>query len=130
MSVSQHGELFGQPRLLQRDADPLANLVRLAAPVVAQHFDLAGRGLEQAFEDFDRRRLASAVGAQQAEALALLDRQIESAHRLHRRLAVVSLHQIVAADGEHGRRLTAQCAGDSTVVGGYVGTSESRDNVA
>ena len=63
-------ELFGELGLLQRDADALADVVVLLAPAHAEHFDLAGRRVEQAFEDLDRGRLAGAVRAQQAEALA------------------------------------------------------------
>ena len=74
------GELFGEPRLLQRDADALADFVVLLAPAAAEHFDFAGGGVEQAFEDFDRGGLAGAVGPEQAEAFALLDGQIEPAH--------------------------------------------------
>ena len=80
------GELLGELGFLQRDADALADVIVLSAPAQAEDFDLAGGGVEQAFEDLDGRRLAGAVRAEQAEALAALDRQVEAADRLDRRL--------------------------------------------
>ena len=94
-------ELFGEPRLLQRDADPLADLIVLLAPAKAEDLHLAGSGVEQAFEDFDRGGFARAVGTQQAKALALFDCQVETAHRIDRRFAVVALHKLGAANGKH-----------------------------
>ena len=44
----------------------------------AEHLDLARIGVEQAFEDLDGRRLAGAVRAEQAEALAARDLEIEA----------------------------------------------------
>ena len=95
------GELFGESCFLQRDADSLPDFIVLLAPTEAQDFDVAGRGVEQPFEDLDRGGLAGAVGSEQAEALALLDSQIETAHGLDRRLAVVALHEIGATNCEH-----------------------------
>ena len=63
-------ELLGEPALLERDAEPLAQLPLVAAPAPAEDRDLARVGPRQALEDLDRRRLAGAVGPEQAEALA------------------------------------------------------------
>ena len=79
---------------------PLADGVLVAvAPAPAEHFDLAGGRLQQSFEDLDGGGLAGAVGAEQAEALAGLDGQIESANRLDGRAARVVLDELGAADG-------------------------------
>ena len=49
-----------------------------AAPAEAEHLDLAGVRLEQPLEDLDGRRLAGAVRAEQAEALAGRDLEVEA----------------------------------------------------
>ncbi len=41
----EHRELVGKLRLLQLDAEPLAQLARRPVPAQAEHFDLAGIGL-------------------------------------------------------------------------------------
>src|SRR2546422_11364871 len=66
------GQLVGELRLLELDAEPLAQRpVRSAAPAPPhpEHGDVPGIGGCESFEDLDRRRLAGAVGPQQAEAL-------------------------------------------------------------
>ena len=100
-----HAQFFRQPRFLQRDADPLADFIVVLAPAVAQHFDLAGRGVQQPLDDFDRRRFPRPVGPQQSKALPLLDGQIQPAHRIHRRLGVVALRQILALNRKHRQRI-------------------------
>ena len=66
------GLLVGKPRFLERDADPLADPSGLAyAQLQAEDLDLARGRLVQPLEDLDGGRLARAVGAEQAEALAL-----------------------------------------------------------
>ena len=65
------GELVGELRFLELDADALAQVGGMLTPV-------AGRGVRpspasgngQAFADFDGGGLACSVGAEQAEALA------------------------------------------------------------
>ena len=69
----EDGELLGELRFLQRDADALAQLALVLAPVQAEDLDLAGVGLGQPFEDLDGRRLAGAVRPEQAEAFAAGD---------------------------------------------------------
>ncbi len=53
-------------------------LAQLAQPLAAVERDVAGRRLEIAAEDFHERRLAAAVGADQAVAIAVaeLDRDV------------------------------------------------------
>ena len=100
----QDGELFREPRFLQRDADPLADFIIGLAPSQPQYFDVAGSRGQQALEDFDGRRLAGSVGSQQSEAFAALDVQIEPAHGVDRRPPFVALDEIRAADSQwHGR---------------------------
>ena len=80
-----HGQPFGQPRLLQRDADPLAQADVVARPGHAQQLDLPRRRCEEPLQDLDGGRLARAVRPQQAEALAAPDREVEAIDRHHRR---------------------------------------------
>ena len=56
--------------LLQHDPDPLAQLALAAGRIHAEHARLARAPRAVALEDLDRRRLARAVGAEQAEHLA------------------------------------------------------------
>ena len=90
-------QLLREARLLQRDAQPLAQLALVALPRHAEDFDLARGRLQQAFENLDGGGLAGAVRSEQAEALAGLDGEIEPAHGFD--LAVVGLRQAAASDG-------------------------------
>jgi hypothetical protein len=74
----EDGQLVGELRLLELDAEPLPQRVRVALPAHAEHFHLAGIGSCQALADLDRRRLAGAVGSDQAEALARADLEIDA----------------------------------------------------
>ena len=47
-------------------------------PPAAEHLHVAGVGLREALADLDRGGLASAVGAEEAEALARLDGEVEA----------------------------------------------------
>ena len=62
-----------------------------------EHLDLAFVGCGQAFEDLDRRRLAGAVWAEQAEALAAAHFEVEAADGDD---VGVALDETVTADGE------------------------------
>ena len=75
-----HAELAGKTCFLKRDTDLLLEPAVALAPRLAQNFDGPRGGFEQAFEDFNRCRLACPVRAQQAEALALVDLQVEPVH--------------------------------------------------
>ena len=63
-------QLVGELRLLQLDAQPLAQRLRIGRPAEPEHLDVARVGLRQPFADLDRRGLAGAVRTEQAEALA------------------------------------------------------------
>ena len=96
-----HRQLLGQARLLQRDAQALAQGVVIFAPAHPQYLDLAGGGGQQPFEDFDGGGLAGAVGPEQAEALSRLDFEVEAVDGVHgRRAGGVLFAQVAAADGE------------------------------
>ena len=69
-------------------ADPALDQARLALRVEAHHPGLAARRLGQAEEHQDRRRLAGAVLAEQAEDLAPADDQVEVVDRGERPVAL------------------------------------------
>ena len=81
----EHGELLGELRFLQRDADALAQLALVLAPRQAEDLDVAGVGRGQAFEDLDRRRLPRAVRPEEAEAFAARDGRDRARRPLSRR---------------------------------------------
>ena len=68
--------------LLHREADPPAHLPRLPRDVVAGHGRPAGRRPDQRPEHAHRRRLAGAVGAEDAEHLARAHAERDAAHRV------------------------------------------------
>ena len=77
------GEFVPELRVLELDAEALAQGPPAVAvvPVHAQHLHRSRIGEGEAFEDFDGGGLAGAVGAEEAEAFADLDGQIEPRHR-------------------------------------------------
>src|SRR5262249_4287569 len=94
-----HSEFLAQACLLQRDADALADLlVVVPAPAPAEYLDLAGGRIKQAFEDLDCGCLAGPVGAEQPEALARGDLQVEAANGLDWWAPRVRLDELRAAD--------------------------------
>ena len=74
----EDGELLGELRLLQLDAEPLAQLGRVGLPPQPEHLDDAGVGRRQALADLDRRGLAGAVRSEQAETLAGVDLEVDA----------------------------------------------------
>jgi hypothetical protein len=74
------GEFVGELRLLQLNAEPLAQRPPggALAPRRSQDLDLARVRRGQPFEDLDRGGLAGAVRPEQAKAFAGPDRQIEA----------------------------------------------------
>ncbi len=72
-----HLQLLRELRLLQLDAEPAAQRQAVASPPIAEHLDVTGVGVPEAFEDLDGRRLAGAVRAEHAEALAGADLEVE-----------------------------------------------------
>ncbi len=73
-----HRKLLGELGVLELDSEQLAEITRVRLPVSAKHFDAPRVGREKAFADLDRSRLASAIGAEEAEALPGLDLEVET----------------------------------------------------
>jgi hypothetical protein len=83
-----------EPRLLQRDAHPAARRVGLAGDVHTGHVRGPRGDREQRREHLDHGGLARAVWPEEPEDLAVLDPQVDAAHRLdHPRPAAVVLDQ-------------------------------------
>src|SRR5436190_108463 len=78
-----HLQLVGELCLLELDSQPLTQGAagRSVPPTRAENLDIAGIGQRQPFQDLDRRRLSGAVGAEQSEALAGSDDEIETRDR-------------------------------------------------
>ena len=70
-------------RVLASQADDLAHPLWFAGDIdaVDQHF--AGKVLQQCRDDFDDRGFAGAIGPQQPQHAALLDRQVQAIQGLH-----------------------------------------------
>ena len=96
-----HREVRPHLRLLQDDADPLAEVPPRPLGIVAEHAHLAGVALAVALEDLDGRRLAGAVGPEQPEDLSFLDREVDLPDRLE---VPVGLAQAADLDRRHRRR--------------------------
>jgi hypothetical protein len=96
-----HGELGLEPAGLQHDAEAVAQRALAAGGVGAEHAHRAGVGQAVALEDLDRRGLARAVGAEEAEHLAGGDVEADAADGLR---AVVGLVEVSDGDRGHGRR--------------------------
>ena len=94
-----HGELFGELRILQLNAEPLAKLRRVRTPAQAEHFHFSRIRRRQAFADFDGGRLSRAIRPEQAEALARLHFEVEAIDRDH---VLVRLSQMADAQGRFG----------------------------
>ena len=91
--------LVGEAGFLERDADPLADLDFVGTPARPRISTSPDVGRIEALQDLDGRRLARAVGAEQAEALALPDLQIDPVDRVDRSVAAgVLLAEILDAD--------------------------------
>jgi hypothetical protein len=77
------GELVGELRFLQLNAEPLAQRAPrgAVAPRRPQNLDVAAVGRRQPLENLDRRGLAGTVRPEQAKALAGPDREIETRDR-------------------------------------------------
>ena len=86
--------------LLQHDADALTQFGAAVRGVHAEHRDVARIARAVALEDLDRRGLASTVGAEHSNTLALVDREADAVHRMH--LAVGFL-QVGDFDHRHDR---------------------------
>jgi hypothetical protein len=91
-----HRQLVDKLRFLQLNAEPRPQPWAVGPPAFAQHFDVAGIGVEQSFENFDRGGLPRAVGPEQAKALAAPDLEIEAVDSDD---VGVFLHQAVTRHG-------------------------------
>jgi hypothetical protein len=96
------GELVGEARFLERDADRSADFLSVRLPFQAEDFNFAAGGVEQAFEDFERGGFARTVGPEQTKTFAVFDEQVQAADRIDGRLAVAAFDEVGAADGGHG----------------------------
>jgi hypothetical protein len=77
------GELVRQLRLLQLDAEALLQRAGVGVPVHAQHLEIAGVARRQALAHLDGGGLAGAVGAEQSEAFAGEDLEVDAIDRDH-----------------------------------------------
>src|SRR5688572_8771507 len=82
------GQLVGELRLLQLDAEPLAQRSFVMAPAQSKYLDLAGIWLQQTFQDLDRCRLAGAVRPEQAKAFAAVNGQRQIGDRDNRSVRI------------------------------------------
>src|SRR6185503_6667724 len=74
----EHRQLLAELTLLQLDPESAAERpVVPATPLLTEHLHLALVVRHEALEDLDRRRLAGAVRAEQAEALARAHLEIQ-----------------------------------------------------
>ena len=96
-----HREARPQLRLLEDDADPLAEFWSGPLGIVAEDAYLSGVSLAVALEDLDGGRLAGAIGAEKPEDLSLLDREVDLPDRLE---VPVGLAQAADLDRRHRRR--------------------------
>ena len=90
-----HGQVPVHAAGLEHDAEPLAQGDRPRSGVEAEHGHAAARARAVALEDLDRRRLAGAVGPEQAEDLAAPDGEGDAAHG---GLLAVGLAQVLDLD--------------------------------
>jgi len=95
-------QFFRQARFLQRDAQPFAHLALILIPGMSKDRYLPRGGLQQAFENLNRSRLAGAVRTKQAKALAYLDFKVQPTHGLD--FSIVGLTQVAALD-RNGHRI-------------------------
>ena len=90
------GEADVQRGVLEDQADVAAHVVAPADDVEAVDAGGPGRGLGQGAEHVDRRALAGAVGAEEAEHLARRDGKRHAADRVE---LAVGLDEVVDLDG-------------------------------
>src|ERR1700728_1852450 len=93
------GELVRELRLLQLDADAMAKLAGMRAPVQAEQLHGAAVGAGQSFANFNRSSFAGAIGAKQSEALGACHVEVEAidSHHLSVGLAQAAQQQRLRA---------------------------------
>ncbi len=74
----EDGQFFGKLRILQLNAEPLAELLCIGAPAHAEQFHFAGIRFCETFTDFDCGCFTRAVGAEEAEAFAHAHFEVEA----------------------------------------------------
>src|SRR5262249_60222682 len=115
--VLLHGEVRVEREGLRHVARLALDLLALLLDVVTRHRGVAPRRRQQAAEHLDGRRLARAVGAEQAEYLSALDlqRQVDHGFKLTEATA--------QAFGDDDRRPRVRPWGDGCVHLGFPGSS-------
>jgi len=74
----EYGQFFGELRILQLNAKALAQLLCIGAPVHAEQFHFAGIGFCETFADFDCGCFTCTVGAEETEAFAGANFEVEA----------------------------------------------------
>ena len=134
----EYGKFFGELRVLQLNAKALAELVGVGVPVHAEQFDIAGIGSGEAFADFDGRSFSCAAGAEEAEAFAGANFEVETVDGDD---VLVGLAQTCDAkcglgnDGGHGPSIafgerTCNCNERCSGIGRWIDVSESGSRAA
>ncbi len=128
--VVERREPLVEPAVAAEDiADALPDPPRILDDVASEHPRLPRRGDQERDQHLDRRGLARAVRAEQAEELALLDREADAAHRLHlerasaeragrRPVRPVEVDRF--DDGSHGATLAAAPGAGTAVIRTFV----------
>jgi len=105
-----HAEEGVEHQLLRHDAQLSPRRGVVGDDIVAEHRDAAAAGARKAREDGDERRLARAVGPEQAEELALADVEAHLVQRAQRALGTAKgLGDVVEADGDGGIHEARNC---------------------
>jgi hypothetical protein len=92
------GQIPIKAESLREIADALGDAAMVLHRIETKHAKLTGVGVQQPAHQPDRRRLACAVGADQAEHFTLADVEAESRERRRR---AVRLRDVNEADGTH-----------------------------
>src|SRR5580700_306069 len=79
----ENGEFLGELRILQLNAEALAELIGVGVPVQAEQFNFSGIRSGEAFADFHCGGFAGAIGAEQAEAFAGANLEVEAVDSDH-----------------------------------------------
>ena len=103
LEVLLPGERRIEADLLRRQPDASPHLGRVADRARAEYQHVAARRQQQGGEHGERRRLARAVGAEEAERLAGGDLQGDPADRLEAPEAAGEINELDAILGGHGR---------------------------
>src|SRR5579859_3318423 len=95
----EDGELFRELRILQLNAEPLAELSGIGIPVETKKFDVTGIRCGQAFTDFNSRRFARSVRPKKSKTFACAHLEIQAVDGDH---VLVSLSKTADAKGSLG----------------------------